>query len=124
VIFPDLKRKECVVECLFDRESEKWTVLCLREDKTKGNGFNVISNTLENVIENLTKDELINYLLKDDSNQNLSIKNDKEYIEDVQKNNLYCHFEIQKNRNDQYLYLRCQHVLPKKEFSNDYARIW
>jgi hypothetical protein len=123
VIFPDLKLKECVVECLFDRENEKWVVLCLREDKTKGNGFNVITNTLENVIENLTKEELINYLLND-TNQNLSIKNDKEFIEEVQKNDLYCHFEIQKNRNDQYLYLRCQHVLPKKEYSYDYGKIW
>eukprot|EP01080_Neovahlkampfia_damariscottae_P002899 gene2899-4742_t len=119
-----LERKECVVECLFDRENQKWVVLCLRNDKTHGNGFNVVSNTLENVIENLTREELIDVIKGKSSNKNMSIKNDKEYIQDVMNSDYYAHFEIGKKK-DQFLYIQVKHF-PKnsRDATTNYQRVW
>lgn len=44
-------------------EPPLWEVECIRDDKNHANGFKVIANTLENVIEDITEDELRYYLL-------------------------------------------------------------
>lgn len=48
-----------IVECNYDRTEGKWIVLNVREDKIKPNHITTVISTMETMIDNLTKEDLL-----------------------------------------------------------------
>lgn len=88
---------EGIVECIFDRENSSYKVLCIRKDKSNGNGFFVIANTFENVIENFTTNDLLNL----DQQDPFFI--DEEFVNEMMSYELYVTFKLGKKHGKAYL---------------------
>ncbi|KAL9652274.1 hypothetical protein ABK040_011934 [Willaertia magna] len=68
-----------IIECGFDAYSKdnpdsyagEWSLQLIRQDKTTANAFKTIANTLENMIENITVDDLKFYMLPSTHQENV-----------------------------------------------------
>jgi hypothetical protein len=73
-----------VLECFYKREEGAWYVELIRRDKTSGNGFLVITSTLENMMENITTETLKNVCMSTTNNVN-SEKENEQLFEQFQR---------------------------------------
>jgi SAM-dependent methyltransferase len=53
-----LSRNGCIVECVYDADEDAWTVMRVREDKTKPNYHKVAENVWESIQEPLSIDDI------------------------------------------------------------------
>jgi hypothetical protein len=86
-----------IAEMMFEAASEAWSVELVREDKNHGNGFKVVSNTLENILENIDSNDLSsicnrNTVLKANNEQH------DEFEKRVAKEGCYVYFRVFRNQ--------------------------
>lgn len=110
---------EGIVECIFDRENSSYKVLCIRKDKTNGNGFFVIANTFENVIENFTIEDLLNL----DKQESTFI--DEQLVNELMDDELFCTFKLGKKQGKLQLQYQFENSEQnKKNISYNHAPIY
>jgi mRNA guanylyltransferase len=61
----DSYKNECIVECTFDKTTNNFTPILVREDKTHPNGLRTIERTLFNITENVEIKDFIELLKKE-----------------------------------------------------------
>jgi hypothetical protein len=79
-----------IAELVYQKEKSTWKVLCIRYDKSTGNSFPVMTTTLENMMENITREEI-----GDLTPNQLTI--DKKYIDSILNYGLYLTFKVEFN---------------------------
>lgn len=105
--FMDLhKGTGLIAELGFDSTKNGWYFLLIREDKTSPNAFKTIANTIENMIENITINDLKHYVAPD--------SNSDAYHKYVQSRGSFVHhYRERVMRLNQVAYFRLQHVSQK-----------
>ncbi|KAL0487847.1 mRNA-capping enzyme subunit CEG1 [Acrasis kona] len=89
-----------ILECFLKANTGEWTVELIRHDKSNGNGFIVISSTLENMIENITTDDLNEVcmnLAKSDSEEHMIQLQDL-FERTIVSNNATMHLRLSLNK--------------------------
>ena len=89
-----------IAECGYDALSQQWYFVLVREDKTTGNAYKTVANTIENTIENVTVDDLKHYMLDvSDSTKYQQILTQrkqilKDYEQEVADSRCYVFFKL------------------------------
>ncbi|EFC36360.1 predicted protein [Naegleria gruberi] len=95
-----------IVEMGFDSTKSGWYFLLIREDKTSPNAFKTVANTVENMIENITIDDLKHYISPNSNSDN--------YHKYVQSRGTFTELYRERViRMNQVAYFRLQHVAQK-----------
>jgi hypothetical protein len=112
-----------IVECGYDPLKQQWYVALVREDKETGNGFNVVTNTLENIIENVTLDD-VEAQVTQTQHEKKSKEQEQKLLKTMQESNLLAHFCVatKKDQNELWLQTATRVFLDKQ--SSEPRLIW
>jgi hypothetical protein len=115
------------------QEPAMWGIDLIRDDKNHPNGFKVIANTLENMIEDVTEDELRVSILGEsavDSNRQVRLKQDTGFQQlferELERTQCFAHFKLTRHHSESHKYfLSISNEAPSNNPNNPSTRtLW